>query len=159
MPILFASFWTGVIVTLSIVFGVPLVIYIIGRRRGWWDRDPQPEPEPDPDPGPDPPPPAPTADLTVIFVHETGKRTWRQWLVMGGVKRYCRQSDKLDCIVLDDDATNEKGQRMYVDVVDNMRRHGLPRMAMVLRSGNFGATVPMPKTKAKAIEIIKANGG
>ena len=152
-----ATFW----IIFGIIAGTIFIVWRVGVRRGWWAEyvpPPVPPPDPDPPPGPDPPPPTPTADLTVIFVHETGKRTWRQWLVMGGVKRYCRQSDKLDCIVLDDDAKNEKGQRMYVDLVEAIDARTLPCMAIVQRNGS-AIYAAMPKTKAKAVEIIRANGG
>ena len=127
--------------------------------------DPEPDPEPDPDPDPDPIPPPP-GERFILVVAETGTRTAQQFQAISGLTSFLKTTKATFRNAdpdLKDYSTGKTPEWLtsYLAKIQEAKV-ALP-VLLIAAPGDAGNTVlaivPLPKTAAECIAVVKKNGG
>lgn len=125
----------------------------------------KPDPGPDPDPDPDPIPPPP-GERFVLVVAETGTRTAAEWQATSGLISYLKttrhQWRTADPNVVD--YSTGKTPAWLMSYLAKIQESKIaPPVLLIAAPGDAGnqilVIVPLPKTAAEAIAVVKKNGG
>ena len=127
--------------------------------------DPEPDPEPDPDPDPDPIPPP--GERFVLVVRETKTQTAAQWQAISGLTSYL-QTTKGTWRVADPDlrdSSTDKTPEWLQSYLAKIQEAKAVLPVLIVAAPSAGgdnvilAIVPLPKTAAECIAVVKKNGG